>query len=267
MIERRRIWTGAAALSFAAGMYLAGPYGAERPLQAAADVSPALNKESWKSLVNEDQVSEILKTQIGAIEKSMKSAGTFRRALKKMEIAGRVIAVVGNVETYRLEGDEAKKGAALREAGLALTKAAGDKNFEDASKAFAAIKGYPKEIEPAADAAPAEWTKMLDIDGLMTGVATSDIESKRISGIAKSTEFKKEAKAGESYALLLAILGTVAREYEADDDWKKWCDEMRDGSVAFAGAFAQKDQDVAKSARDTMLKSCAACHEAYRVEE
>jgi hypothetical protein len=245
---------------------IAGGARTERRL-LADDSSPATSPDAWKKLLSDDAVKAVLETQVDVIDKSMKSAGTFRRALKKMEITGRIIAALGNVEVYRQTGEAAQKGAALREAGLALTKAAADKKFEDAEKAVASIKGYPASTAPAAEANPAEWMKLLDIHGLMSGVSTADAETKRVVTSTKPADFKKDAESAAAYAYVLAMLGSAAREYETDGDWKKWCDEMARDSVAMAAALVKKDDAEAKAARDTLLKSCDACHEAYRVEE
>jgi len=236
-------------------------------VKAADADSPSLKPETWKELVNDDSLKLMLSSQVDVIDKTLKSAGTFRRALKKMEIAGRIVAVLGNVEVLRGSEEAAKKGAALRAAGLDLTKAAEAKNFEDATKAAEAIKSYPEKIAPAGEAKPTVWTELLDIDGLMTGVTTADLEVKKPVAATKPAEFKKLAKEAEPYALLLAVLGAAARDYESDKDWQKWCDDMKSESMNLAKALNGKNEDDAKTSRDSLLKSCKACHDAYRVEE
>ncbi len=235
-------------------------------LHAEGNASPAVSADAWKKMVDDAGVAEIVASQVKSIDKSMKSAGTFRRALKKVEITGRILAIAGNVETFRSEGDGAKKGAALREAGLALTKAATEKKFEDAEKALATVKAFPGSIEPAADGKPTDWKSLMDMDGLMTGVASADNELKAIV-TGKPEDFKKNAKDAASWGMLMAYFGRVTREHEADGDWKKWCDEMSTHSLALAKALSDKDADAAKASRDELMKSCEACHEAYRVEE
>ena len=266
-IYRWRIVAGSIALGAMAMLLLSNDVVTTRILHAADDASPSLNPAAWKELVSDDSFKLMLASQVDVIDKTLKSAGTFRRALKKMEVAGRIVAVLGNVEVLRGSEDLAKKGAALRAAGLALTKAASDKNFEDATKAAEAIKSYPEKIAPAEEAKPTPWTDLLDIEGLMSGVATVDLEAKKPIAATKPTEFKKLAKDAEAYAMLLACMGVAARDYESDKDWKKWCDDMRDESASLAKAFNSKNEDEAKTARDSLLKSCKACHDAYRVEE
>jgi hypothetical protein len=267
--ERVTLKTGSAWLGFVAGLLVVGGVALGLPasvLHAEGEPSPAVSAEAWKKMVDDAGVSAIVTSQVKAIDKSMKSAGTFRRALKKVEITGRILAVAGNVETFRTEGDAGKKGAALREAGLALTKAATDKKFEDAEKALAKVKAFPESIELAADGKPTDWKSLMDMDGLMTGVASADNELKAIV-TGKPEEFKKSAKDVASWGMLMAYFGRVTREHEADEDWKKWCDDMSTHSLALAKALTDKDLDAAKASRDELMKSCEACHEAYRVEE
>lgn len=264
---RGRMIAGALALAFVATLMTANGIVSGPKVKAADAESPSLKPETWKSLVTDDSVKLMLSSQTDLIDKTLKSAGTFRRALKKMEVAGRIVAVLGNVEVLRGSDEAAKKGAALRAAGLDLTKAAEAKNFEDATKAAEAIKSYPDKIALAEDAKPTAWTELLDIDGLMSGVATADTEVKKPIAATKPAEFKKLSKDAEPYALLLAVLGAAARDYEPDKDWQKWCDDMKSESVGLAKAFNSKNEDEAKTARDSLLKSCKACHDAYRVEE
>jgi hypothetical protein len=246
-----------------AGLVLGWP---TRAIHAEGESSPSTDPGEWKKLVDDAGVESIVSGQVKGIEKSMKSAGTFRRALKKVEITGRVLAIAGNAETFRAEGEGAKKGAALREAGLALTKAAVDKKFEDAEKALATVKGFPGSIEPAADGKPTDWKSLMDMDGLMMGVASADNELKGVV-TGKPEEFKKNAKDAASWGMLMAYFGRVTREHESDGEWKKWCDDMTTHSLALAKALEAKDLDGAKSSRDELMKSCEACHEAYRVED
>ncbi|MBY0588956.1 hypothetical protein K2X85_17420 [bacterium] len=253
----------AAGAIVSAGLLIPASY---RVLHAEGTSSPSTDPAKWNEIASDAAVAGIVEGQVKGIEKSMKSAGTFRRALKKVEITGRVLAIVGNAETIRVEGEAAKKGAALREAGLALTKAAADKKFEEAEKPLASIKTFPDSISPAGDAKPTDWKSLMDMDGLMTGVASADNELKAALS-AKPDEFKKLAKEAQHWATLMAYFGRVTREHETDEQWKKWSDDMTAQSLTLAKALASKNHDEAKSARDNLLKSCEACHEAYRVEE
>lgn len=250
-------------LTASAGLWIAAPRNA---VGAEGGASPSTDPAAWKLLSDDAKVAAIVEGQVKGIEKSMKSAGTFRRALKKVEITGRVLAIVGNAETIRGEGEVATKGAALREAGLALTKAAAEKSFEGAEKSLGLVKGFPAKIEPAADGKPTDWKSLMDMDGLMTGVASSDNELKAAVS-AKPEEFKKLAKEASHWATLMAYFGRVTREHETDEQWKKWSDAMTDESLKLAKALEAKDIEGAKASRDNLLKSCEACHEAYRVEE
>lgn len=266
-IMRIRLCVACVALALGVTSGCIGLIGGDRVLWAAKSAAPmpSDSPETWKSLVADADLAAMIDIQRAEIAKSMKSNGTFRRGLKKLEGCGRMIAILGNVQVYRGEWDDAKKAAALRAAGLALTIAAEAKNFDDAKKAADEIAAYPDKIAPADDAAPTTWTDLVGIDAVMLGVSTADSETK--TAVLKEGDFKKAAKDAEAYAMLLAVLGTISRDYEEADDWKQWCDQMRDSSAGLAKAFGKKNFDASKSARDEMLKSCDACHMVYRPEE
>lgn len=266
-ILRVRLCVACVALALGVTSGCIGLIGGEGALWAAQSAAPmaADSPETWKGLVGDRDFTGMIDIQRAEIAKSMKSNGTFRRGLKKLEGCGRMLAILGNVQIYRMDGDDAKKAAALREAGLALASAAEAKNFDDAKKAADEIAAYPDKIAPADEATPTVWTDLVDIDAVMHGVSTADGETK--TAVLKEADFKKNAKDAEAYAMLLAVLGTISRDYEEADDWKQWCDQMRDSSSNLANAFGKKNFEASKSARDEMLKSCDACHKVYRPEE
>lgn len=182
-----------------------------------------------------------------------------------MEVVGHLVAALGNIGTVILEGDAAKKAAALREAGLKLATSAKDKNYDDAKAAADAIAGYPAKITPAADAATAKFTDVLPLEILMKGV--SSIDSGTGAAIRKEDKFKAEAKNQVADCTMMAVLAVVARDHNENEDWKGWCDDMREASVSLAGQFQKRSMDGAKEARGVLQKSCADCHDVYRKEE
>jgi hypothetical protein len=248
------------------GLALAGWFGRDSALWAAEPMRSD-DAAAWSRLVEDGDVQSMLDVQRAEIEKSMRSNGTFRRALKKLEGIGWMVAVVGNVQAYRTEGEAARKAVSLREAGKALAKAAADKNFEDAKSAAEAIAGYPDKIAPAEDASRAAWTDLIDLGAVMHGVSTIDSETKTAVAASKPADFKKSAAAAHGQAMLLACLSVVSRDYEDADDWRRWCDEMRDGSIRLAKAFGKKNLEESKAARDALLQSCKSCHDVYRPDE
>lgn len=247
-----------------AGLWLAGA--PEQAHAGAAEPLVAGDAKTWHAVLTDKDLNPLVEQQLANIKDAMKTNGTFLRGFRKVQLAGHLIAGLGNIGTLRLEGDEAKKAAALREAGLELAKSAKEKKFENAKKAFALLEGYPAEIAPAGNAAPAKWEVVLPLDILMKGV--SAIDSATGTAVRKDAgAFAKSAKEMSNDSTLLACLAVVAREHNANMDWKGWCDEMREGSLAMAREFAKKDPAATKQARENLQKSCNACHEVYRKEE
>lgn len=247
------------------GILAAQPGNDVRRVAFAAEALPANEPATWKSFMTARILEDILKTELDDASKSLRSAGTFLRGFRKIEVTGNMVALLGNVGTLILEGDDAKKAAALRDAGLQLTEAAKKKNFQDAKKAFDTIQAYPKKIEPAADAAPVKFEDLVDLDGLMKGVARIEVDTG--AAVKKvGSSFDKDAKTMSAQSYLLACLAVASRVQNDAADWQKWCDEMRDGSVKLAEQFGKKNQSGASEARAELLKSCAECHEVYREE-
>lgn len=265
-VARLRIVLGLGVIGIGIALASLGFLGRQSSLLAAAESMKSDDAQAWKKLVSDEHFKAMLENQKAEIDKSMKSNGTFRRALKKLEGAGQIIAVLANVQAFRSEGEDVKKASALRAAGLQLAKAAADKNFDAAKKAVEQIAAYPATIAPADDD-KTKWTDLVKIGAVMHGVSTIDAETKTAVAVAKPADFKKVAAAAESQARLLACLSVISRDYEESDDWKQWCDEMRQGSVELAETFAKKNQAASKAARDELLKTCKACHDVYRPDQ
>lgn len=252
-------------LALASGMiYLSA---SDRPAAVAADALKANNADDWKKVVTAKDLEGIVKVQLIDIEKATKAPGTFARGNRKMQTTGCLVATIGNIGTLVLEGDGAKKAAALRQAGLDLTSAAKKKNYNDAKQAAQTIAKYPNEIEPAADAKPAKWTDILPLDILMRGVSALDNESNAGIKDKKPGSFAKSSKDLGHKAILLACLAVVSREHKDSADWQGWCDEMREGALGLSKAFLKGSQPDSANAYKAMQKSCNDCHEKYRTDE
>lgn len=252
----------AASVSLGALLFSAGSHS---QAVVAADAVLSSDAAAWKTLVPEKDLESIVKLQADELKKSMTSKATFQRGFRKAELTGYLVAGLGNVGVVTLEGDAAKKAAALREAGLALAKASKEKNYDEAKKASDTIGEYPAKITPAADATPAKFTDVLPLEPLMKGV--SAIDSAAGAAVRKDDKFKKDAKDLSAQSQLLAVLSVVARDHHEAEDWKVWCDEMREYSVHLSKQFAKRDLDGSKQARSDLQKSCTACHDVYRKEE
>lgn len=238
-----------------------GPFGSID----AAEPLLASDAGTWQKLLSEKDAQDILKTQGERIKLIVRSQGTFNQGKAKLRWMAHLIAGVANATVLR-GGESAGKAAALRAAALELAAAAKGSKFDAAKSAFEKVQSYPATIEPAADAKPAPWAEVLPLDMLMKGVSSIDSASGSANRKDDKT-FKKSAKDLGADSKLLACLAVVAREHNPNNDWKGWCDEMRDGSVALAKEFDAKDQAGAKKAHNDLQKSCTACHDVYRKDE
>lgn len=230
----------------------------------AAEPTPPNEAKSW-SFMNGNILQDIIGSELEDANKSMRSRGTFFRGYRKVEVTGYMVAVLGNVGTMIFKEEDAKKAAALREAGLALAEASAKRDFAGAEKAIAAIKQYPKQIKPAEDGSPVKFEELVELGALMKGVSRIDTDT---GAIVKKigSDFDKSAKMMAAQSYLMACLGVASRVHNDAEDWQKWCDEMREGSIRLAEQFAKKDQPGAQTARAELQKSCAECHEVYREE-
>lgn len=233
---------------------------------AVAEPMLADKAETWKTLLTDKEFAGILKSLNADIAKSTKTSGIMMRSFKNLERTGLLVALMGNIGTMRLEGEDAKKAAALREAGKSIAKAAKAKKYDDAKKQAAVIASYPASIEPAADAAPAKWTEVIKLDPLMHGVSKIDSDANDAITDKAPKGFEKKAKDLDlgNRSVLLACLAVVAREHNENKDWKNWCDEFRAGASDQAREFFKGDQKKTAAARENMNKSCEACHKVYQ---
>lgn len=231
-----------------------------------ADPMLADDAKTWQTLVSDKEFAGMLKSLNADIAKSMKTSGTMMRSFKNLEMNGSLVALLGNIGTKRADGDDAKKAAALREAGKAFAKAAKAKKYADAQKHAKVIASYPSSIVAAEDGNTADWKETLPLGILMRGVSKIDNDANEAVTDADPKGFDKKARDLDlaNRSVLLACLAVVAREHNDKADWKGWCDEFRAGAILQAREFGKKDQSSAKSAREKMNVACEACHKVYQ---
>ncbi|MGL4465704.1 MAG: hypothetical protein ACRC1K_26435 [Planctomycetia bacterium] len=232
---------------------------------APAPVLDADSPATWKKLATEKDVEDLVELYNAEIAKNVKSSGLFLRGFRNVELMGGLIAVAGNAGVLAFEGEAAGKAAALRDAGLQLAQAAKKKAFPDAKKAAELVAKYPKSLPAAADAKPAAWDDLIDLELIMRGVSKFDTDTNK--GVrAEEAAFKKDAKVLAGHATMLAWLAVATRQHNDADDWKKFCDDMCDASMLLSKDFAKKDHTASKASREALQKSCNDCHAVYKQE-
>jgi hypothetical protein len=238
----------------------------QRVWALAAEAMTSDDAKTWNALLTDKDHEAILKLQTESVESAMKSSGTFLRGYRNVQRAGFIIASLGNMAAAKGQGEEAKKGAALREAGAALAAAAKKKSYAEAKKAVDTIAAYPKSIAASGESKALKFTDVIPIEQLMKEVNMIDTATRK-SGKAADADFARQAKELGLRSRLMSCLAVIARDYKEEKDWKGWCDEMREGSVELAKQYEKKDQKAAKEAYNKLQKSCTDCHDVYRMEE
>lgn len=259
-----RFGLSAVLLSLAAATFLGLKMIEEQPA-LAADPLLADDAKTWKGLATEEDIEKIIKSYDEEVKKALKSPGVFARGRKKLEWVGKVIAVLGNIGVVGFEGDQQKAASALRDAGTALSETAKEKDFEGCKKAYDTIKLYPKKITGKDSVEPLKWTDMITSEILMKAVADIDSATGKTHKM-ESKEYKKTAKDMAMQHKLMAYLAIVEREQNTADDWKSWCDQMREDCLKISAAFASGNQESTKTIHTDMQDSCTKCHNAYRSE-
>ncbi|QDU64197.1 hypothetical protein Pan216_50860 [Planctomycetes bacterium Pan216] len=231
----------------------------------AAEAKLATEVSTWEGLLPPADLERIVQIYVEDMKRGMRSPGLFARGRKKVAWQARVIAVLGNIGVMTMKGENAQKAAALRAAGIELSEAAEDRNFKAAKKAYDAIGDYPAKIKPVDSTEVMDWNDVIDSETLMKSVSSIDSNAGKANKMS-DRDFKKESMQFASLSQLMACLAVISREHEEGEDWKKWCDEMREGSIVMAKAYAKGDLEAAKEAHNTLQKSCNDCHQVYRSE-
>lgn len=219
--------------------------------------------ETWRLLATADDLKEILKLQIPVLEEALKSSGQLSRLRHQTIANSGVIAVLGNIGTVVLEGEDALKSASLRDAGLDLAQAADKRDLAKAKSALERIAGYPDKIAPAERAETKPWTELISSESIMKQVgAVNTVAGK--ANRASPRDFRKDAKSAAYQTLLLTYLTVIARDHQQADDWRGWCDQMRADALKLAKAYYKSNQEAAREAYTQLQQSCDACHKVYR---
>ena len=239
---------------------------ADRWRVMAAEGFPANDATTWHKLAYPNDLRDLVEAEVAEIVERTKASSLFSRGRRRLEVNGHVVALLGNIGTMALDGEDARKAATLRAAGLALAVAAQKRDYDAAKKAVEIIRSYPDSITADESAEPAPWSELVPSATLMKKAAAINSASGAINK-EKGRAFTKGARPMAKQALLLAYLAIIEREREPGQDWKAWCDKMFVFAIRLAKAYDRPNQTVARDVVATMTENCEACHRAYRAQD
>lgn len=229
--------------------------------EPAAKLSPR-DPKAWEGVVSAADLAQLVATEHATLKEEVGSRSRFRRSAKRAVLTGRLLAVLGNIGTVMLEGDDALKAAALRQAGVDLVAAAEKGDVEPAEKAAKVIGTYPATIAPGAKKDVTDFEELISTHDsmLLTNSMLLKLEdASKLEGAA----LDKEVPAAVAQAKLLgawAVVWAGDDAWNGGDSWDEYCVEMRNASVEMARAFQAKDTKAAKAAWQRVGNTCTGCH-------
>ena len=155
----------------------------------------------------------------------------------------------------------------------AAQKLAAAKSYEDGRKAYEELKSA---LTSSGGGTSLSWSvKIADLPPLMKAVPNLSSTVKRLTNTeGKLRNLRRPEQVHGALAALAAISqGSIANaadttKPDAVEEWKKFCEELRDSALktnAVARQFAEEKADYAafKTAIDAMSVSCDRCHEVF----
>lgn len=260
-MRRITIQTLLVAAALVAALALLMPAGAADPTD-----------DEFKSMVEQD--AKIMTKATDAIEKAM---GKDKKVVEKnagsgIKSSALILASYANGRIAGKNADADAKAAGLRDAAIAIYKAAADKNFKGAADA---AKGLGS-IKPAADAkkidvakAFGELTQKEVMDNFKkTSQYGTNIEDDIKANAEKPTAKPADAALMAYRVLAMGELNKTITKTENAADRKKW-DEYNTKMIAAAdGLIAASKKKAAaadmKKAFATLNATCFACHDDFK---
>jgi hypothetical protein len=257
------------------------PGSSQSPATPASDSTPSESPAnasggsfSWSKIIAPDVIEDEIKSLQREMSKSLTALGPFKGGgYKQARVQLSVLAVMfGVISEY--DGDVRWKQQAspfrdlLARAGF-NAKVGTDASFNEAKlrkdDLELLVQGNPLQLNKTNE--PPEWSKITGRPPLMARMKQAHEEGVAV-WTSSSTEFSKNSDRLLHEAQVLATLAEVIQREGFEDadseDYRKFAQAVRDGSLQIVDAVKQKKYDQARAASGEISKSCTSCHENYR---
>lgn len=128
------------------------------------------------------------------------------------------------------------------------------------------IGGSRLQTAKDAEAAP-DWSRVSDRAPLMQRIETSH-QGRLSKWTASKSEFEDNIEEVLHEAQLVAAIGEALKKEgmadAGDDDYDKFCDDMKNAALEIVNAVKLGNDEQARKASGAIGQACSGCHETYR---
>ncbi len=226
------------------------------------------NDVKMSSVASAETLEAAIDERIATLEKSLADPEKFESSAKKLkQHAGMLAVLAQSVAQHDQKATWQLSAPDLRVVALEL---AGAKSHEQAAKLLEEAKNA-QGGEPQGAAKDADWSKLIDIDSLMSEVR---LHNSQVGRAVRKMRRGLDKEAREEVARHLELLALTGLVIAADtghvknkqdvEKWRAYATSQRESAVETAKAFRANDQKAVKAAYAKFKRNCTGCHKDFR---
>lgn len=244
--------------------------------RASSDRSTADSDQSpeWQQVISAEVIEDEIKSILARVSALVQNPSDFqsrgyRQVRREFSVAAMLFAIVHEYPApIRWQQSALQARDALAQAALRAQVGSDDvlRRAEQLRTSLEdLVRGGSFASEPIAS--PAGWDEICARSPLMQRLEAID-EDQLSGSLASAGLFRQDrariAHESELVAAIAVVLLQPGMEDAADEDYRNYCDSMRQAAQAIVKAVENDDYESALPAHAQLKRSCADCHADYR---
>jgi hypothetical protein len=243
---------------------------------ASPDGTAAIRDTSadWQEVISAETIEDEIKSILMRVSALVRNASDFksrgyRQVRREFSIAAMLFAIIHEYPApVRWQQHAAQARDAFAQAAI-RAQVGSDTVLQQAEQLRTSledlVRGGSFALQPAAS--PAGWDHVCARSPLMQHLEVIDADQLATS-LASTSSFRQDrsriAHESELVAAIAVVLLQSGMEDATDDDYREYCDAMRQAARAIGKAVDDDDYEAARQAQVQLKRSCTDCHADYR---
>lgn len=228
----------------------------------------------WREVISAGTIEDEIKSILARTKMLVQNTGDFksqgyRQVRREFSIAAMLFAIIeGYSDSIRWQQDAASARDAFAQGAL-KSQVGSDLVLQLAEQLRTSLEDLVRggSFSFAASVPAAGWKEICARSPLMQRLEVADAEQ-LASLLATSSSFQQDragvAHEAELVAAIAVVLSQSGMEDATDDDYRAYCDAMKQAARAIVKAVESDDYEAARQGQVQLKRSCADCHADYR---
>lgn len=230
---------------------------------------------SWSSLIPASAIEMEVKQIKISLDKTITTPGKFRSGdyqdtRREMSVLAMMFAIISEYDgevRWKKVATDAREAFARCAANCSVGTQQSYSQAKNRKVDLQDILGGGSVSFTEKGEGPIKWGKICDRNPLMQRLETAYLERIKPWTASKSEFNKNKEQLAKEAAVVAAIAEVLMRdglEDSDDEDYSKYCVEMRTGALGILSAIKDNEDEKASSAAGVIDKSCNNCHDEWK---